>query len=663
MIDATHLTADLKKLVLEVEDDLRARVDGPDVDLREDGALERWRDEYTAAQGAGRTAWTWTQWRDDRVTQAAVAWVLTTVFVRFCEDNTLLKKVWIAGPADRRQHAQDARTEYFQHHPTHTDREWLLQPIEYLREVPATRGLVGEHSALWTVAPSGQMAGRILAFWHEQGDEGRLRRDFTDPQLSTRFLGDLYQDLSEHAKTTYALLQTPDFVEEFILDRTLTPALRERPLEGFRLIDPTCGSGHFLLGAFHRLVEAWRAHDQSANDRVLVQRALDSVVGVDINPYAVSIARFRLLLAAMAACGESSLENAPGWTIQVASGDSLLPWDEHLIGADAVFSYATEDPALLRDYLGLASYDVVVGNPPYITVKDKALNAAYRERYSACKGTYALSVPFMQRFFALARRGREGHPAGWVGQITSNSFMKREFGSRLVEEKLPRLDLRLIVDTSGAYIPGHGTPTVILVGRHQAPIGDTVRAVLGVRGEPGRPDDASRGLVWRSIVEHVDSVGHNSVFTTVADLHRSALATHPWSLQGGAAAELARALERRHSKLSEAISPGIGRAVRIGSDDAFVRPSVPRITRALQSALRPYLEGDEVRDYSCVPAVLVWYPYVDGRASEQSLQEELCHTDGSWLPEALSRATCRPQVGIGGSTCSTRSPPMPLPCQ
>ncbi|MDO5628958.1 MAG: BREX-2 system adenine-specific DNA-methyltransferase PglX, partial [Mobilicoccus sp.] len=487
MIDAAPLTADLKKLVLQVEDDLRARVDGSEADLREEGALEAWRAEYADAQAAGRTAWTWTQWRDDRVTQAAVAWVLTTVFVRFCEDNALLKKVWIAGPADRRQRAQDARTEYFQLNPTHTDREWLLQPIEYLRGVPATRDLVQQHSALWTVAPSGRMAGRILEFWHEQDADGGLRRDFADPELSTRFLGDLYQDLSDHAKSTYALLQTPDFVEEFILERTLTPALKERPLERFRLIDPTCGSGHFLLGAFHRLLEEWRQHDASADMRVLAQRALDSVVGVDVNPYAVSIARFRLLLAALKECGETSLENAPGWSVHVASGDSLLLWDEHLIGDDDAFSYATEDPAVLRNYLTRGSYDVVVGNPPYITVKDKALNQQYRELYSACKGKYALTVPFMQRFFELARQVHEGRPAGWVGQITSNSFMKREFGSKLIEEFLPRTDLRLVVDSSGAYIPGHGTPTVIVVGRRQLPVGDTVRAVMGIRGEPGRP--------------------------------------------------------------------------------------------------------------------------------------------------------------------------------
>lgn len=59
-----------------------------------------------------------------------------------------------------------------------------------------------------------------------------------------------------------------------------------------------------------------------------------------------------------------------------------------------------------------------------------------------------------------------GERAAGVGQITSNSFMKREFGVPLIEDFLAGKDLRLVADTSGAYIPGHGTPTVIIVGRN-----------------------------------------------------------------------------------------------------------------------------------------------------------------------------------------------------
>ena len=89
-----------------------------------------------------------------------------------------------------------------------------------------------------------------------------------------------------------------------------------------RLIDPTCGSGHFLLGAFARLFGLWIKRE--SNEIVAAQKVFDGVWGVDINPFAVEIARFRLIVAAVQACGIKRLKQAPGWTIHLAAGDSLL---------------------------------------------------------------------------------------------------------------------------------------------------------------------------------------------------------------------------------------------------------------------------------------------------------------------------------------------------
>ena len=79
-------------------------------------------------------------------------------------------------------------------------------------------------------------------------------------------------------------------------------------------------------------------------------------------------------------------------------------------------------------------------------------------------------MPFTERFFDLALRRRWSRPAGYVGKITANSFMKREFGKKLIEQFLPTVDLTHVIDTAGAYIPGHGTPTVILFGRNRRPV-------------------------------------------------------------------------------------------------------------------------------------------------------------------------------------------------
>lgn len=244
--------------------------------------------------------------------------------------------------------------------------------------------------------------------------------DFTDPALSTRFLGDLYQDLSEHAKSTYALPQMPQFVEEFILDRTLDPAIETFGLANTTMIDPTCGSGHFLLGGFRRIFEAWRAAEPGVSSRVHAERALKAVTGVDLNPFAAAIARFRLLVAALAASAERRLADAPVLDPDVAVGDSLL-WGARsgqLAGmelastsSDRQFLYATEHADRLRRVFD-RQYAAVVGNPPYITVKDKALNEQYRAWYKSCHRQYSLGVPFTERFFDLALQpdGR-GRPA------------------------------------------------------------------------------------------------------------------------------------------------------------------------------------------------------------------------------------------------------------
>ncbi len=613
MTATDRLTSDLKAQVLALEEDLRRRVD-------EDASLkQRWQGEHREALEAQRSAASWTEFLQDRLTQAAVAWALTSVFVRFCEDNALVSPVWIAGPPARRQEALDAQLAYFRTNPEHTDREWLMQAVDHLRRLPATAALVDDHSPLWQVSPSGQAVTKLLDFWRSRDDHGELVHDLRDESLSTRFLGDLYQDLSDHAKKTYALLQTPVFVEEFILDQTLEPALAERPLESFRLIDPTCGSGHFLLGAFDRFVAKWREHDPDLPDADVVERALDAVHGVDINPFAVAIARFRLTVAALKHAGLSSLEDAPSFPLHLAVGDSLLhgriqgelnygPYDPD--GQISGFTYTVEDLETLRSLLRVGSYDVVVGNPPYITVKDKTLNQRYREIYDTCKGTYALTVPFMERFFELAKPRREGQPAGWTGQITSNSFMKREFGSRIIEEFLVRKDLRLVADTSGAYIPGHGTPTVIITGRNQPPVGDTVRAVLGVRGEPGRPAEPENGLVWRSLADHVDSPGYEDEWVTVTDLDRSVLGTHPWSLTGGGATEVSKQLDSLHAQLLGAIAAEIGFGAVTREDSAYmIGAGALRRHGIAPPKQRVIVEGDVTRDWAITGPVASLWPY------------------------------------------------------
>ncbi|MFV2106322.1 BREX-2 system adenine-specific DNA-methyltransferase PglX [Micromonospora sp. LOL_015] len=619
--------------VKHLADDLRERLAEPEsLSLRAE-LLQ----EYEKAKKAERLAGAFEVWLEDVLDQAAVAWVLGCVFVRFCEDNELIDGLWIGGddPAAPAETGMQRRQAYLieAEHSLHNDRHWLREAFRYLGRLRPTAQIFDKHNPVWRFDISGAAAEGLSNFFRT--GEGRV--SLRSATLDTRFLGDLYQELSTYAKKTYALLQTPVFVEKFILDRTFEPALSEFGLPEMKVIDPTCGSGHFLLGAFDRLVREWRKREPTTDIRAIVDRALGQATGVDINAFAVAIARFRLLVAAIKLGKWHKLERCPAFPVRVATGDSLLEWGRasraqgDLLAAlegEQVFAYESEDDELLAEYLEVGQYTVVVGNPPYITVADPARNKLYRSIYpSVCHRQYALTVPFAKRFFDLAKKSDEyGEGAGFVGQITGNGFMKREFGKKLIEDYFAHdIELSEVIDTSGAYIPGHGTPTVILIGRTNArrrlPV---VRAVLGVQGEPTTPDNPADGLVWQAIVDQVDAPGSASRWVTVQDLDRSRLLKHPWSLSGGGAAELVQALEGFSAeRLLEAADPPIGRAIRAGADEIFMRPAGRRLTtRADQRALRPLIVGEAVRDWKSDTEDLIWYPY-DSMLGEKGLEEEL----------------------------------------
>jgi hypothetical protein len=616
MINSSTLLTDLRRILRALEADLRARI-SEQMALSE--SLEA---EWRKARNAGRTGSTYTEWLDDEITQAAVHWILGCVFLRFLEDNHFLERPYLAGAdQERLSLARDRHEQYFRLHPSETDREYLISGFREVAQLPGMRGLFDErHNPVFRIGLSGDAAMQLLGFWQRVNpDTGLLIHDFSDPEAATRFLGDLYQELSESARKRYALLQTPVFVEEFILDRTLTPAIDEFGYREVRLIDPTCGSGHFLLGAFQRLFDLWARNEPARNLGDLVQKALNGVYGSDLNPYAVAIARFRLLIAALRACGVLRLKGAPAFRINLAAGDSLLHGRrlnqldlsreaENLVRSGLVHAYQIEDLDELAGILG-RQYHAVVGNPPYIAVKDAALNAAYRSRYASCHMKYSLGVPFTERFFDLAISGDAKQTAGFVGMITANSFMKREFGAKLVEVFLPQMDLNHVVDTSGAHIPGHGTPTIMLFGRNRRPVGDTVRTVMGIAAEKERPSDASMAPVWKAIVAQVDQVGSESEFVSVADTPRATLEKHPWSMSGGGASTIKDLLEQNRPPLSSSIEE-IGVLGMTNADEVFIADLGSFKRRGMNSTLiRPLSVGDGVRDWASVSDNHVVFPY------------------------------------------------------
>ncbi|WP_040259324.1 BREX-2 system adenine-specific DNA-methyltransferase PglX [Pseudomonas massiliensis] len=634
MINRADLLKNLQSLLPHIEKDILAYSES-NAELS-----DHLQSEYRAAVEAERTAEHFVSWREAQITQAAVAWVLTCVFVRFLEDNGLLNEPVLAGPVsdaqgrNALQQAKERMVAYFNENPTFEERHYLLDLFAELEKYPVIAELLDHrHNPLWQIPVSADGAKRLIDFFQKiDADSGEILHDFTDREWDTRFLGDLYQDLSESVRKRYALLQTPEFVESFILDYTLEPAIQTFGLPGLRLIDPTCGSGHFLLTTFERVFNQWLKREPGTNTRELAQRALDVVHGTDINPYAIAICRFRLLIAAMKAAGSSKIKDAPSFHFNLACGDSLLhgrrfEWQGQgiqggLLDEEKRHVYEVEDPEKLNRILG-QRYHVVVGNPPYITVKDKALNQAYRDKYPTCHRKYSLGAPFTERFFDLALYPESNQPAGFMGMITANSFMKREFGKKLIEDYLPRKDLTHVIDTSRAYIPGHGTPTVILFARNQSPKLDVIRAVLGIRGEPGTPENAAQGKVWSSIVDLMPKGSGQNEFVTVLDQERSLFQSHPWSVGGGGAAELKALMDESSQTLLSDVQDAIGVFGMTNADEVMFSSAKDFIRKNVEFDLyRPICLGDSIRDWSAEEKYHALFPYsADGELLDVALTE------------------------------------------
>ena len=186
-------------------------------------------------------------------------------------------------------------------------------------------------------------------------------------------------------------------------------------------------------------MRAAAAAEPGTDEWVIVRRALDSVHGCDKNPFAASIARFRLLVAAMRAAGAKRLAEAPSFPINVAVGDSLLhgrgaagvqaDLDSLFAqeGGAATFAYATEDVAEFAasvDLLGRGSYHVVVGNPPFLnrlerrTAPDRELGRRWSEESrGALRGYTDVSAVFLHRATAWLR------PGGRVALVQPQSLL------------------------------------------------------------------------------------------------------------------------------------------------------------------------------------------------------------------------------------------------
>jgi tRNA1(Val) A37 N6-methylase TrmN6 len=192
---------------------------------------------------------------------------------------------------------------------------------------------------------------------------------------------------------------TPQEIVRRVVELTLKLTRRAsegEPQRALRILDPACGAGAMLL----------EVQIQQRGPRQL------KLLGVDNDPQAVAAAR-------------AAIPDADIWL-----GDALF------------------DERLDR----LAPFDAIVGNPPYVSIRELARSsppetiARLRERYRTARGNFDLYVPFVERVLNLLA------PGGRCGLVLPNKWATLDYARPLREMLLAQTTIEHVVDLSAERV-------------------------------------------------------------------------------------------------------------------------------------------------------------------------------------------------------------------
>lgn len=192
--------------------------------------------------------------------------------------------------------------------------------------------------------------------------------------------GDTHRDATQRGRAYEAALgrdrrkelgsfYTPEDLVGYMLDRVeLKP--------GMKILDPSCGTGFFLVPACRRLTER-QAAGGLAQDAAHKKALSADLYGLDIDPEAVRLAQRNLALFA----GTSPTEGR-----NVFCGDFL-------------------DDASTRATIGDTRFDLVIGNPPYSARIPEGKSQAIRQRFKTTKGRLNTATLFVERAIEVLKDG------------------------------------------------------------------------------------------------------------------------------------------------------------------------------------------------------------------------------------------------------------------
>lgn len=190
---------------------------------------------------------------------------------------------------------------------------------------------------------SGVLDKNQFAFW----------RLYSFNYLPIELISSIYEMFLEADNST-GVAYTPPYLVSFMIDECMPI---NQPKENFKILDPACGSGVFLVSAYKRIIDWWRVSTYEKtgqwilpgkeNLNELKNLLKDSIYGIDIANEAVDLAIFSLSLTL---CDILS----PKVIWENLRFDDL---STNVVGSD-FFDWYPENTD--------KKFDLIIGNPPFI---------------------------------------------------------------------------------------------------------------------------------------------------------------------------------------------------------------------------------------------------------------------------------------------------------
>jgi hypothetical protein len=218
--------------------------------------------------------------------------------------------------------------------------------------------------------------------------------------LPVELISNIYENFlerNEEGKRQTGVVYTPPFLVRLLIDQSmplkkhlqLTNKNEKGKVEYFKVLDPSCGSGVFLVAAYCRLVQWWRIQNNWEQPKLAVLKDIfsKSIFGVDVNPEAVNIAIFSLTIALL-----DMLSPIVIWDNLTFEEDKTTDNEENEKEENKPlfklhkydFFQLIEEKSTLFEKLKLPThFDLVIGNPPFATFKDLKGSAVFAKKIDA----------------------------------------------------------------------------------------------------------------------------------------------------------------------------------------------------------------------------------------------------------------------------------------